>query len=102
MGRYPEPPRLFSTGSVFHLLGSNWYNEGTIQQRWRPTMAAIQFKDDKTYDKAIELMLELGGLFQTRHPRQLLMLGPRQMQALRNAGLLPRQNGTKQRDKKKS
>ena len=29
-------------------------------------MATIQFKDDKTYGKAIGVMLELGGLFQTR------------------------------------
>ena len=64
-------------------------------------MATIQFKDDKTYGKAIEVMLELGGLFQARHPRKLL-IGPGQIQALRNAGLLPKFNGTTKRGKKKS
>lgn len=64
-------------------------------------MATIEFKDDKTYGKAIGVMLELGGLFQTRYPRKL-MIGPGQIQALRNAGLLPKLNGTKKSGKKKS
>jgi hypothetical protein len=65
------------------------------------SMATIQVKDDRTYDKAIELLLELGGLFQTRHPRKL-MIGPGQIQALRTAGLLPKLNGARKRAKKKS
>ena len=63
-------------------------------------MATIQFKDEKTYGKAIGVMLELGGLFQTRYPRKLL-IGPGQIQALRNAGLLPKLNGAKKRGKQK-
>ena len=61
-------------------------------------MATIQIKDDRAYGKAIELLLELGGLFQTRHPRKL-MIGPGQIQALRNAGLLPKLNGASKRGK---
>jgi hypothetical protein len=64
-------------------------------------MATVQFKDDKTYGKAIGVMLDLGGLFQTRYPRKLL-IGPGQIQALRNAGLLPKLNGAKKGGKKKS
>src|SRR5262249_3583243 len=47
------------------------------------------------------VMLELGGLFQTKHPRKLL-IGPGQIQALRNAGVLPSLNGTTKRGKKAS
>ena len=43
---------------------------------WREKVATIQIKDDKTYGKAIELMLELGGLFQTRHPHATRSAGP--------------------------
>jgi hypothetical protein len=63
-------------------------------------MATIQIKDDKTYGKAIEVLLELGGLFQTRHPRKL-MIGPGQVRALRDAGLVPKLNGAPKRGKKK-
>ncbi len=63
-------------------------------------MATIEFKDDKTYGKAIGVMLELGGWFQARHPRKLL-IGPGQIQALRNVGLLPKANGAKKRGKQK-
>ena len=63
-------------------------------------MATVELKDDEMYGKAICLLLEMGGLFQTRHPRKLL-IGPVQIQALRTAGLLPHVNGARKRGKKK-
>ena len=62
-------------------------------------MATVQLKNDRTYGKAVELLLEIGGLFQTRYPRKL-MIGPVQVRALRDAGLLPRPNGARKRAKK--
>lgn len=64
-------------------------------------MATVQIKDDKSFMKAIGLLLDMGGIFQTRHPRKLL-IGPNQIQALRTAGLLPHVNGARKRGKKKT
>ena len=65
-------------------------------------MAIVELKTDKQFEKAIGVLVEMGGLFQTRYPRKLLMLGPNQLQALRQAGLLPKVNGARKRGKKKS
>ncbi len=64
-------------------------------------MPTVQIKDDKSYLKAISLLLDLGGLFQTRHPRKLI-IGPYQIESLRKAGLIPKLNGARQRGKTKS
>ena len=64
-------------------------------------MATVQLKDNRTYGKAIGLLLEMGGLFQTRHPRKLL-IGPGQIHALLKAGLLASVNGAPKRGQKKS
>jgi hypothetical protein len=63
-------------------------------------MPSVQIKDDKTYGKAIWLLLEMGGIFRTKYPRELVV-GPAQLQALRAAGLAPVANGAKKRGKKK-
>ncbi len=65
------------------------------------TMPTVQLRDDKSFVKAIGVLLDLGGLFQTRHPRQLV-IGPVQIKALRTAGLLPHVNGARKRGKKKA
>jgi hypothetical protein len=56
----------------------------------------VQFADDKKYGKAISLLYEIGGIFRGKPTRQLVV-GPAQVQALRQAGLVPETNGVKQR-----
>ena len=51
-------------------------------------MATIQIRDEKKYTKAIGLLFEMGGMFRTKPTRQLVV-GPFQLQVLRQAGLLP-------------
>ena len=64
-------------------------------------MATIQIRDEKKYTKAIGLLFEMGGMFHTKPTRQLVV-GPFQLQVLREAGLIPHANGAKKRGKKKS
>ncbi len=64
-------------------------------------MATIQIKDHKKYAKAIGLLYEMGGLFHTKPTRQIVV-GPYQLQVLRQAGLVPQANGAKKRAKGKS
>jgi hypothetical protein len=63
-------------------------------------MATIEIKDEKKYTKAIGLLYEMGGMFHTR-PTRRLVVGPFQLQVLRQAGLVPPANGAKKRGKKK-
>jgi hypothetical protein len=63
-------------------------------------MLTGELKDDKTYGKAITLLLQTGGYFWTR-PTRRLIINPLQVQVLRDAGLLPKANGAKKRGKKK-
>ena len=62
-------------------------------------MATIQINDEKKYGKAIGLLFEIGGIFRTKPPRQLVV-GPCQLQALQAAGLVPKSNGAKKRGQK--
>lgn len=65
-------------------------------------MPTVQFTDDKKYGKAIALLLyEIGGMFRTKPPRQLVV-GPGQLQALQAAGLVPKDNGARKRGQKKT
>lgn len=65
-------------------------------------MPTVQFADNKKYGKAIALLLyEVGGMFRTKPTRQLVV-GPGQLQALQAAGLVPKDNGARKRDQKKT
>ena len=64
-------------------------------------MPTVQIADNKKYGKAINLLLEMGGVFRTKPTRQLV-IGPAQLQALRLAGLVPRGNGARKRGQKSS
>jgi hypothetical protein len=62
-------------------------------------MPTVQINDEKKYAKAIGLLYDLGGIFRTRPTRQLVV-GPNQLQALRQAGLVPETNGARKRGQK--
>ena len=62
-------------------------------------MATVQILDEKKYSKAIGLLYEMGGIFRTKPTRQII-LGPFQLEVLRQAGLVPKANGAKKRGKK--
>jgi len=64
-------------------------------------MLTVELFDNKTYGRAIRLLLDMGGIFRTKPPRQLVV-GPAQFQALKQAGLVPKANGGKKRGKKKT
>lgn len=64
-------------------------------------MATIQIKDEKKYARAIGLLYEMGGLFHTRPIRQIVV-GPAQLEALRQAGLVAHVNGAKKSGKKRA
>jgi hypothetical protein len=64
-------------------------------------MPTVNIADDKKYGKAIGLLLEMGGIFRTRPTRQLVV-GPAQLQALRQAGLVPKGNEARKRGQKKT
>jgi hypothetical protein len=64
-------------------------------------MPTVEFTDNKKYGKAIWLLIEMGGIFRTKPPRQLVV-GPAQLQALQQAGLAPKADGAKKRGKKKT
>ena len=65
------------------------------------TTATVQIPDEKKYVKAIGLLYEMGGGFSSR-PTRRLVISPSQMQALQNAGVLPKSNGARKRGKKKA
>ena len=52
-------------------------------------MPIVKIRTNDKYLKAIGLLLEIGGYFRTIHPRKLV-IGPYQIQCLRDAGLLPK------------
>jgi hypothetical protein len=62
-------------------------------------MPTIQIADEKAHAKAIGLLIRLGGMFRTKPVRQLVV-GPAQLVALRQAGLVPKLNGETKRGKK--
>ena len=64
-------------------------------------MATVQIPDEKKYVKAISLLYGMGGMFSTK-PTRRLVISPLQIQALQNAGVLPKSNGVKKRGKKKA
>jgi hypothetical protein len=64
-------------------------------------MATVQIPDDKKYVKAIGLLHEMGGMFSTR-PTRRLVVSPFQIQALQEAGVLPKSNGARKRGKNKA
>ena len=62
-------------------------------------MPTVQIIDDKKYAQATGLLLRRGGFFRTKPYRQLV-IDPGQLQALQEAGLVPKTNGAKKRGKK--
>ncbi len=62
-------------------------------------MPTVQLPDNDTHDKAIGLLIRMGGIFRTKPVRQLVV-GPAQLLALQQAGLVPKTNGAKKRGKK--
>jgi hypothetical protein len=64
-------------------------------------MPTVQITSDKKYVKAIGLLHEMGGgMFWTK-PTRRLVISPFQIQALQDAGVLPKTNGARKRGKKK-
>jgi hypothetical protein len=64
-------------------------------------MATVQILDETKYRKALGLLYEMGGIFRTK-PTQQFVIGPAQIQALRQAGLLSEANGVRKRVQKKT
>jgi hypothetical protein len=64
-------------------------------------VATVQIPDEKKYVQAISVLYQMGGMFSTK-PTRRLVISPFQIQALQNAGVLPKSNGAKQRGKKKA
>ena len=62
-------------------------------------MPTVQLPDDETHAKALGLLIRMGGIFRTKPVRQLV-IGPAQLLALQQAGLVPKKNGAKKRGKK--
>jgi hypothetical protein len=62
-------------------------------------MPTVQIIDDKKYAQATGLLRRRGGFFRTKPYRQLV-IDPGQLQALQEAGLVPKTNGAKKRGKK--
>jgi hypothetical protein len=62
-------------------------------------MPTVQITDEKKYTKAIGVLIRMGGIFRTKPFRQFV-IGPAQLLALRQAGLVPKTNGAKKRGKK--
>ena len=50
-------------------------------------MAEVQILDDRKYGKALRLLLSMGGMFRSK-PTRTLVIGPVQLQALVDAGLV--------------
>jgi hypothetical protein len=63
------------------------------------TMPTVQIADEKTHANAIGLLIRMGGIFRTKPIRQLVV-GPVQLLALQQAGLVPKTNGVTKRGKK--
>jgi hypothetical protein len=64
-------------------------------------MPTVQITDEKKYAKALGLLYDMGGIFRTKPPQQLV-IGPAQFQALQEAGLVPKANGARKRGQKKA
>ena len=64
-------------------------------------MPTVQIADDKKHAKAIGLLLQMGGIFRTKPTRQLVV-GPAQLQALQDAGLVLKTNGARRAKKPNS
>ena len=62
-------------------------------------MIELQIPDGTKYGKALQILYRMGGMFRTR-PFHVLVVGPGQQQALKEAGLLS-PNGKRRGDKKK-
>jgi hypothetical protein len=62
-------------------------------------MPVVQISDKKKYVKAVGLLHEIGGVFRTQPTRQLVV-GPEQLRALQEAGLVSKANGVKTRGQK--
>jgi hypothetical protein len=62
-------------------------------------MPTVQITDGKKHAKAIGLLIRMGGIFRTKPYRQFV-IGPAQLLALQQAGLIPKTNGAKKRGKK--
>ena len=63
-------------------------------------MSEIQILDDAKYEKAIGILLRVGGMYSTR-PFHKLIVGPGQYQALVEAGLVESENGKEARNRGK-
>jgi hypothetical protein len=61
--------------------------ESLATETERITMPRVQILDDKKYGKALHLLLSMGGMFWSR-PTRTLVIGPGQLQALVDAGLV--------------
>lgn len=57
-------------------------------------MPAIQINDDAKYERALEILLGMGGMFRTR-PTHVLVIGETQFQELVKAGVV-KPNGPKE------
>ena len=55
-------------------------------------MPVVEIRDTEKYDKAVGLLVRLGGVFHTR-PTQKLIVDRHQLQALVGQGFLPAKNG---------
>ena len=67
-------------------------------------MPAIQILDTAKYGKALRLLLSMGGMFRSK-PIRTLVVGPTQLQALVDAGLVQANDNGKEassRGKKKA
>jgi hypothetical protein len=62
-------------------------------------MIELQIGDDAKYGKALQILYRMGGMFRTR-PYHVLVVGPGQQLALKEAGLLS-PNGKRRGGKKK-
>jgi hypothetical protein len=58
------------------------------------TMPTVQITDEKKHAKAIGLLIRMGGIFRTK-PYMQLVIGPAQLLALQQAGLVPVAKETK-------
>jgi hypothetical protein len=65
------------------------------------TMPTVQITDEKKYAKALGLLYDMGGIFRTK-PTQQLVIGSAQLQALQEAGLVPKAKGTRKRGQNKT
>jgi len=62
-------------------------------------MPTVQITDEKKHTKALGLLIQRGGIFRTKPYRQFV-IGPAQLLALQQAGLVPKAKRAKKRVKK--